>query len=164
MVTRPTGSSLQRLAEESWERVAAGSVLHYEGTQWTGTELAERIRRVSGGLREAGLRQGERIVVCMANCPEVGITYQAAWRAGAVATPVLFLLSETELRHVLTDSGATFVVTTPEFLPKVTAAAAGVGGVRGIIVCGEPPAEDGGRELLRFSQLETSEAAGAGRR
>ena len=160
MVTRPTGSSLQRLAEESWERVAAGSVLHYEGAQWTGTELAERIRRVSGGLREAGLREGERIVVCMANCPEVGITYQAAWRAGAVATPVLFLLSETELRHVLTDSGATFVVTTPEFLPKVTAAAAGVGGVRGIIVCGEPPTEDGGRELLRFSQLEASEAAG----
>src|ERR1022692_4002828 len=128
MVTRPTGSSLQRLAEEAWHRVAAGSVLHYEGAQWTGSELAERIRRVSGGLREAGLRAGERIVVCMANCPEVSITYQAAWRAGAVATPVLFLLSETELRHVLTDSGATFVVTTPEFLPKVTAAAAGGGG------------------------------------
>ena len=55
----------------------------------------------------------------MANCPEVGITYDAVWRAGAVATPVLFLLSEDELRHVLTDSGAVLVVTTPEFLPKV---------------------------------------------
>ena len=42
----------------------------------------------------------------MANCPEVGISYHAVWRAGAVATPVLFLLSEDELRHVLSDSGA----------------------------------------------------------
>jgi long-chain acyl-CoA synthetase len=32
-------------------------------------------------------------------------TYHAIWRGGAVATPVLFLLSEDELRHVLTDSG-----------------------------------------------------------
>ena len=88
MVTRATGTSLQRLAEESWDRVAAGSVLHYEGTQWNGAQLAGRVRRVSGGLRRAGLRPGERVVVCMANCPEVGITYQAVWRAGAVATPV----------------------------------------------------------------------------
>ena len=160
MVTRATGSSLQRLAEESWDRVAAGSVLHYEGSNWAGTQLAERIRRVSGGLRAAGLRPGERVVVCMANCPEVGITYHAVWRAGAVATPVLFLLSEDELRHVLADSGAVYVVTTPEFLPKVTAAAAGLDGVRGIIVCGEPPEAGGGRGMLRFSELEASAAAG----
>ena len=43
----------------------------------------------------------------MANCPEVSITYQAPSGApGAVATPVLFLLSEDELRHVLSDAGA----------------------------------------------------------
>jgi long-chain acyl-CoA synthetase len=138
MVTPPTGASLQRLAEQSWDRLGARSVLHYEGAQWTGDQLAERVRRVAGGLLEAGLRPGERVVVCMANCPEVGITYAAVWRAGAVATPVLFLLSEDELRHVLSDSGAALVVTTPEFLPKVTAASASLRGVRGVVVVGEP--------------------------
>lgn len=59
----------------------------------------------------------------MANCPEVGLTYSALWRAGAVPTPVLFLLTEEELRHVVQDSGAVACVTTPEFLPKVQAAA-----------------------------------------
>ena len=160
MVTRATGTSLQRLAEESWDRVAVGSVLHYEGTLWTGPQLAERVRRVSGGLRAAGLCPGERVVVCMANCPEVGITYQAVWRAGAVATPVLFLLSEDELRYVLADSGAAYVVTTPEFLPKVIAAASSLHDVRGIIVCGELPADDPvGPALLRYSKLETGSAA-----
>ena len=109
MVTPPTGASLQRLAEQSWDRLAAGSVLHYEGSQWTGEELAERVRRVAGGLQEAGLSPGERVVTCMANCPEVSIAYSAIWRTGAVATPVLFLLSEDELRHVLGDSGAALV-------------------------------------------------------
>jgi long-chain acyl-CoA synthetase len=164
MVTPPTGASLQRLAERSWDRLGARSVLHYEGTRWTGDQLAERVRRVAGGLLEAGLRPGERVVVCMANCPEVGITYAAVWRAGAVATPVLFLLSEDELRHVLSDSGAALVVTTPEFLPKVTAAAAGLHSVRGVVVVGEPagkrPVSSAEPPLLPFAELETAPEGG----
>jgi len=166
MVTPPTGASLQRLAEQSWDRLAAGSVLHYEGSQWTGEQLAERTCRVAGGLQEAGLAPGERVVICMANCPEVSITYSAVWRTAAVATPVLFLLSEDELRHVLSDSGAALVVTTPEFLPKVTAAAAHLPSVRGIVVVGEPLGErpaaaagPAGPPLLPFAELETAPPA-----
>jgi long-chain acyl-CoA synthetase len=168
MVTPPTGASLQRLAEQSWDRLGDRSVLYYEGTRWTGGQLAERVRRVAGGLLEAGLLPGERVVVCMANCPEVGISYAAVWRAGGVATPVLFLLSEDELRHVLSDSGAALVVTTPEFLPKVAAASASAGppGVRGIVVVGEPgpggwgagraPAGSAEPPLLPFAELESA--------
>jgi long-chain acyl-CoA synthetase len=164
MVTPPTGASLQRLAEQSWDRLAAGSVLYYEGERWTGEQLAERARLVAGGLLEAGLRQGERVVLCMANCPEVSISYGAIWRAGAVTTPVLFLLSEDELRHVLSDSGAVLAVTTPEFLPKVTAAAADIHTVRGIVVVGEPMTERAapaaGPPLLPFAELETAPPSG----
>jgi long-chain acyl-CoA synthetase len=159
MVTPPTGASLQRLAEQSWDRIAAGSLLYYEDERWTGEQLAERIRRVAGGLVEAGLLPGERVVVCMANCPEVSITYAATWRAGAVVTPVLFLLSEDELRHVLADSGAVLAVTTPEFLPKVTAAAADLPTVRAIVVAGElspERARAGGPPLLPFAELEVA--------
>jgi long-chain acyl-CoA synthetase len=159
MVTSATGSSLQRLAEESWRRTAEGSQLYYEDQHWTGNQLADRARRLSGGLREAGLAPGERVVICMANCPEVGVSYHAIWRAGAVATPVLFLLSEDELRHVLTDSGAVLAITTPEFLPKVTAAAAGVPGIRGIVVAGQVSQPPEGVTLLAFADLEAAEPA-----
>ena len=163
MVTPPTGSSLQRLTEQSWDRLGARSVLHYEGERWTGDQLAERVRRVTGGLMEAGLVPGERVVVCMANCPEVSITYSAIWRAGAVATPVLFLLSEDELRHVLSDARAALVVTTPEFLAKVRAAATDLPSVRAIVVVGEPPAARppapiAGPPLLPFAELESAPA------
>jgi long-chain acyl-CoA synthetase len=158
MVTSATGTSLQRLAEAAWARTGQGSQLYFEDQHWTGPQLADRSRKLSGGLREAGLRPGERVVICMANCPEVGISYQAIWRAGAVTTPVLFLLSPDELRHVLTDSGAVLVITTPEFLPKVTAAAAGVAAVRGIVVAG-PAAGGEGVPLLSFADLETASPA-----
>jgi long-chain acyl-CoA synthetase len=158
MVTSPTGASLQRLAEDAWRRTGEGSELYFEDQHWTGPQLADRSRKLSGGLREAGLRPGERVVICMANCPEVGISYQAIWRAGAVTTPVLFLLSTDELRHVLTDSGAVLVITTPEFLPKVSAAAAGARSVRGIVVVGAA-APGGDVPLLSFADLEAADPA-----
>jgi long-chain acyl-CoA synthetase len=151
---------LQLLAEKSWERLGERSRLWFEGGEWTGAQLAERSRRAAGGLREAGVRPGDRVVVCMANCPEVGIAYHAIWRAGAVNTPVLFLLSEDELRHVLTDSGAVAVVTTPEFLPKVSAAAADAPGVRTIFLVGGAdgaPAAGGGAAVVPFAALEAAQ-------
>jgi long-chain acyl-CoA synthetase len=151
LATTPTGHSLQRLAEASWERHGDASVLVFEGARWTGTQLADRSRRVGQGLRDLGLRPGERVVVCMANCSEVGVVYHAVWRAGGVTTPVLFLLSESELRHVLEDSEAAYIVTTPEFLPKVQAAAAGVTTLRGVVLAGEPT-----EGTIPFAQLEAA--------
>jgi len=159
--TSPTGSSLQRLADQAWERDAGRSELYFEGRRFSSADLAERTRRLAGGLRAAGVRPGDRVVVCMANCPEVTVTYHAIWRIGAVTTPVLFLLSEDELRHVLTDSGAVLVVTTPEFLPKVVAAAAGVRSVRGVVLAGAQAAggADGELQILDFAELESAEPA-----
>src|SRR6059036_3593392 len=130
--------------------------MHFEGQEFTGLQLAERTRRLSRGFRDAGLRPGERVVVCMANCPEVGLTYNAVWRAGAATTPVLFLLSEDELRHVLSDSAASYVVTTPDFLPKVVASATGVASVRGIVVVGDTGGVQSSIPLIDFAELEAA--------
>jgi long-chain acyl-CoA synthetase len=154
LVTAPTGTSLQRLAEQVRERFGDASTLHFEAETWTGEQLAVRTRRLSQGFRDAGLNVGDRVVVCMANCPEVGLTYNAVWRAGAATTPVLFLLSEDELRHVLTDSEAAYVVTTPEFLPKVVASAAGIRAVRGVVVLGPVGGVESTVPLLDFADLE----------
>jgi long-chain acyl-CoA synthetase len=159
MATQPTGTSLQRLAEQALERLGGTGLLHFEGQAFTSAQIGERSRRLSQGLRDAGLAPGERVVVCMANCPEVGLTYSAVWRAGAATTPVLFLLSDDELRHVLVDSEAAYIVTTPEFLAKVATAGAGVSTLRGIIVAGSHDAPDyaageWGVPLLDYAELE----------
>jgi long-chain acyl-CoA synthetase len=157
MATEATGLSLAGLTELAWDRFGGETRLHFEGASFSGTQLAARTRRLAEGFRTAGLMPGERVVVCMANCPEVGLTYSAVWRAGGATTPVLFLLSEDELRHVLRDSEASYVVTTPEFLPKVLASAAGVLTLRAVVVAGGvPDVAENSLPLLDFADLEAA--------
>src|SRR5271156_5989602 len=131
--------NLARQAQPALERQGDYDSLFYEGQWHSAGSLAERAARFATGLSGLGVRPGDRLVVLMANCPEVLITYRAAWRAGAAGAPPIFLVSEDELRHALVDSGAVGVVTTPEFLPKVSAALAGAPEVRFVIVQGAVP-------------------------
>lgn len=163
--TRSTSSrsvgehNLARLAEKSYERRGDYPSLLYEGTWLSAGETFERSRRLGGGFAALGVSPGERVVVTMANCPEVPIVYQALWRAGAVVTPATFLLPAPELRHVIADAEACAVVTTPEFLPKVTEAIDGLPGVR-FVVCTEASDYD---VLALASLLEAAPASIVGR-
>jgi long-chain acyl-CoA synthetase len=136
MTAKMGDQNLARQAERHLELLGDGDSLFFEGSWFSRGTLADRASRFATGLAGLGVRPGDRLVVLMANCPEVLITYTAAWRAGAVVTPLIFLVSEDELRHALADSGAVGVVTTAEFLPKVQAALAGMDGVRFVVVPG----------------------------
>jgi len=152
--------NLARQAELALERQGDHDSLFFEGRWHSSGQMAGRAARFATGLTELGVRPGDRLVVLMANCPEVLITYSAAWRAGAVVTPLIFLVSEDELRHALVDSGAVGVVTTAEFLPKVSAALAGAPSVRFVIVPGAGDAASAaapGVPVLDFAQVEAAE-------
>jgi long-chain acyl-CoA synthetase len=143
--------NLSVLAEAHLE-ATGGDVpsLWYEGTWYTRRELHARATRVAGGLRELGVAPGDRVVVLMMNAPEVFISYNAIWRAGAVVTPVLFLISPPELRHILTHSEAKAAVVTPETLPLVRAASEGLDLT--IIVVGDAP-----EGTVAYSTLDAAE-------
>jgi long-chain acyl-CoA synthetase len=127
------GVNLARLAEEAFERRGDYESLLFEERWYRSAELFERASRLASGLTELGIAPGERVVVSMVNCPEVGIAYQALWRAGAVVTPAMFLLSSADLRHVIADSEASAVITTPDLLDKVHEAVDGLPFVRHVI-------------------------------
>ena len=128
--------NLARQAEAALDRNGDYDSLLFEGTWHSSGTQAERAARFATGLAELGLRPGGRLMVLMANCPEVLVTYTAAWRAGAAVTPLIFLVSDHELHATLVDSGATGVITTAEFLPKVLAAVAGAPDVTFVVTAG----------------------------
>jgi long-chain acyl-CoA synthetase len=132
-VTEIGERNLALTAECSFERKGDYQSLLFEGRWYTSGELFDRAARLASGLRELGVKPGERVVVTMANSPEVGVVYQALWRAGAVVTPAIFLLSAGELRHILQNSEACAVITSAEFADKVREAAAGLDSVRQLI-------------------------------
>jgi long-chain acyl-CoA synthetase len=162
--------NLARQAELALDRQGDYDSLFYEGQWHSSGSLADRAARFATGLTDLGVRPGDRLLVLMANCPEVLITYSAAWRAGAAVTPLIFLVSEDELRSALIDSGAVGVVTTEEFLPKVAAAVKGngeAGGapeVRFMVVpgasAGAPQSVAPGVPMLDFDQVASAAPGG----
>ena len=118
--------NLASLAEEAFTRHGDYEQVFFEGRWLTSGEIHERSTRVAGGLRAHGVGPGDRVVVMMMNLPEVFIAYRAIWRAGAVVTPVIFLQTVPELRHILTDSGATAAIISPELVDLFHGAADGL--------------------------------------
>jgi long-chain acyl-CoA synthetase len=146
--------NLAVLGERALERKGDYLSLLFEG-RWHGSgELFERARRIAGALGELGIRPGDRVVVTMANCPEVGIIYNALWRAGAVVTPATFLLPAADLRQLIADAEASAVVTTLEFVQKVQEAVRGIDSVRFVISTGEA-----GGDVLPLESLESASPA-----
>jgi long-chain acyl-CoA synthetase len=143
--------NLARLAEEAFERRGDYESLLFEGRWYRSGELFSRAQRLATGLTELGIRPGERVVVSMANCPEVSMVYQALWRAGAVVTPATFLLTTPDLRHVIADSEAAAVITTPDFVDKVRSAVEGLDHVRHVISTSDSPDPEG---VLALAALE----------
>jgi long-chain acyl-CoA synthetase len=146
--------NLARLAEQAFERRGDYPSLLFEQRWHSSAELFERARRIAGGLMALGVAPGDRVVVTMANSPEVGIVYNALWRAGAVVTPATFLLPPEDLRHVIADAEACGVVTSPEFVDKVREAVAGLDDVR-FVLC----TENSGGEVVSLESLEAAEPA-----
>jgi long-chain acyl-CoA synthetase len=110
----------------------------YDDRVYTNKQQFEASKRFANALQELGVAPGDRVVVMLPNCPEVGQCYSAILRVGGVVVPVLFLLATEELVHILSDSEAKAIVTSPEFAAKALEAAAKVQPGPQVIVAGDP--------------------------
>src|ERR1700694_4346445 len=93
------------LAEELYTRVGDyPRALIFEGREYSSGELRDMQLRLAHSLREMGVKRGDRVAVMTPNCPEVGLTYAAVWRLGAITVPILFLLAQAEVEHILHEA------------------------------------------------------------
>ncbi|MFE8033376.1 AMP-dependent synthetase/ligase [Thiohalocapsa marina] len=73
-------------------------------------EIAERVARWRHALAAEGLRPGERVALCLPNGVDWVCFDQAAQGLGLVTVPLYSTDSPGNLRHILTDSGASLVL------------------------------------------------------
>jgi fatty-acyl-CoA synthase len=69
-------------------------------------ELGERVRRLAGALREAGVEAGDRVAFLSLNCHRLLEAYFGVLEAGAVLLPLNVRLAPPELAYILNDAGA----------------------------------------------------------
>jgi long-chain acyl-CoA synthetase len=135
--------NLAVLGERNVEKFGEYVALSFEGRELTNVELRDRSMRLAGALAGMGIHPGDRVAVMLPNSPVVGVTYGAILRLGGVAVPMVFLLAVPEITHILADSGAKAIFTSPEFLPNVKAGLAGLAEPPVVICTGEAPPEPG---------------------
>ncbi len=80
------------------------------GERVTYRQLWDRAARIAGGLRAAGVQPGDRVANRLPNGNEWVYAFWGTLLAGAVVVPVNTRFAEPEVRYVVEDSGAAFVV------------------------------------------------------
>lgn len=142
--------NLAMLGERNVERFGEYPAVVFQGSEITNVEQLRSSARLATALAELGIGPGDRVGVMLPNMPAVMACYGGILRLGAVVVPMVFLLAVPEIHHILGDSEAKVVFTSPEFYPNLKAALQGLPNPPVVVVTGEAPAEPG---VLRFDDL-----------
>lgn len=137
-------------------------------TRVTYRELWTEALRCAAGLREAGVKPGDRLAVLLPNTTEFLRVYYGALAAGATVVPVHALLVADEVRYVLEHSGAVGVVSGGPLwaVADEAARAAGVRAFQGAPTAAEPlaapePAEPSDTAVILYTSGTTGRPKGA---
>lgn len=87
--------------------------------EMTYADLEEKARVFIAFLRARGIRPGERVAILLPNVPEFVLSYFGTISASAIAVPVNYRLSPSEIGYILSDCSPSAVVTTKEQFGKV---------------------------------------------
>jgi fatty-acyl-CoA synthase len=82
-------------------------------------EFGDRVGRLAGGLRGAGLKVGDRVAFLSLNCHRLLEAYFGVLEAGCILLPINIRLAAPELTYILNDSGATVLFLEQEFVGLV---------------------------------------------
>jgi benzoate-CoA ligase len=85
-------------------------------------ELAERVRRVAGGLLALGLRREERVLLLMQDGTDWPVSFLGAMYAGLVPVAVNTLLTADDYAYMLENSRAQAALVSGALLPALSAA------------------------------------------
>ncbi|MCU7729158.1 long-chain fatty acid--CoA ligase [Actinoplanes sp. KI2] len=113
----------------------------------TYAQLHDRVARLAGRLRVAGVGPGDRVAYLGPNHPAFVETMFATYTIGGVFVPLNFRLTASEIDYQLADSGAKLLVYGPECASTVAASSAEVVRVplsayEEMVLDGEPAADD----------------------
>jgi len=73
-------------------------------------EFCGRVRNISAGLRELGLKKEDKLIILSENRPEWVMVDLATVCMGAVTVPIYTSLTPDQIKYIITDSEARFVV------------------------------------------------------
>ncbi len=116
-------------ATSLWDNLATNArrypdkpALVFFGSTVTYAQLAAGAERVAARLAALGVQRGDRVVLCMQNCPQLVMAHFGILRANAVVVPVNPMNRAEELKHYITDPDTKVAITTGDLAPEMAKA------------------------------------------
>src|SRR5205085_11444537 len=114
-------------------------------------EFRDTVRHFANGLRQLGVKPGDRVAILSENLPEWAMSDFAILANAAVTVPVYPTLLGWQIEYILNDSGAVAVIcSTEEQLQKIQEVRSHTPHVHNVIVC---EAKSVPKDTLTFQQV-----------
>jgi long-chain acyl-CoA synthetase len=116
----PERTLLDYLSESAHAHPGSPALL-FKGHRMSYAELERESDAFAAALVARGVGPGDRVALCLPNCPQFLIAEFGAWKAGAIACPFNPTYTERELQEALSASGAQTVVVLNRYYDKLKA-------------------------------------------
>jgi long-chain acyl-CoA synthetase len=93
--------------------------LLFKGSKISYRQLEEESDSLAAALIAIGVKRGDRVALCLPNCPQFMVAEFATWKAGAIVCPFNPTYSEREMGEALRTTGAETLVVLNRFYDKV---------------------------------------------
>jgi long-chain acyl-CoA synthetase len=124
------------MLEADAKRYPRLAALEFMGRKTSKAALLERIVAASRGFAAAGMRKGERVLVCLPNLPQAVVSFYALSRLGALPAPIHPLSTPSEILAFARLARATWAITLDGFFQRFAGALADAScPIRSTIVC-----------------------------
>lgn len=122
--------AVEKIAEKYPDYIA----YDFMGRSTTYKKFVEQINLCARALKTIGIREGDKITICMPNCPQTVIMFYAVNLVGGIANMVHPLSSEKEIEFYLKESGSICALTLDQFYHKFEAIRQNVESLNNVII------------------------------
>ena len=110
--------SMVEMVENVAARYPSVIACEFMGSRILYPRLVAQIHECARALRQIGIREGDRVTICMPNAPQTVVMFYAVNMVGAIANMVHPLSAEGEIEFYLNDSESVAALTLNQFYGK----------------------------------------------
>ena len=111
--------TMYQLVADAAKKYPRGVAYVFQGKKTTYATFLQRIDDAARGLYRNGIRKGDRVTICMPNCPQALDCFYALNRLGAVPNMIHPLSAPQEIAFYLNVSHSKAILTLDQFYEKV---------------------------------------------
>ncbi len=113
----PDGSMIG-IVEETMQKYPDYIAYDFLGTKATYSQFTEEVHKCAKALKVLGIKEGDRVTICLPNVPQAVIMFYAINMMGAISNMIHPLSSEGEIQFYLQDSNSVAAITLDAFYSK----------------------------------------------